>query len=234
MTVARIRLLGSATLLAVALAACNGDDDPVGPSPTATVYVVHGISGATLATIDATPADVRIGEECVATDLTFGDVSDAVTVNAGAYTVEFRDAAAATPCGGAVLASATSVSVGANQNLSLLGHLNAQGQPQVTRFENDRSAAAGPRIVGRHGAAFGPVDVWLGNQVVFENLANGQQESAITTAGAHTVSVTVTGEEDLLFQTVAPFQNGVVYIAYAVGNPAAETFHVILQTLTMQ
>jgi hypothetical protein len=235
-TAAFLRTLGAATVLSVALTACN-DDDPVSPPVVdpAAVYVVHGISGLDMG-VDATlPVDIRLDNECVATNVTFGTISQELEVTPATYTVEVRLANQQDPCSGAVAAAAQNVVLEEGQNVTLFAHLNTAGEPTLTRFSNDLTAQQDvARAVARHGAAFGPVDVLIDQNIVFSNLASGQEQSTVLAPGTYQLTVTAAGATEPEFQVIAPFQAGLVYIAYAVGTPENDTFDVLLQQIPMQ
>jgi hypothetical protein len=235
MSPAFIRFAGTAAVLTFALAACN-DDDPVAPPQVAdaTVYVIHGINGLDLEQEEALPVDVRVGTECVLTNVVFGTISSALDVEPGTYNVEVRLTDAGTACAGTVAASLTGVQLGSDDNVSLVAHLDDLGNPTLTRFENDLSTVQGTRVVARHLAAYGAVDVLVDGDPTFEDLASGDEQAAVVEAGIYDVAIVPVGEEEPIFETQVPLQNGQVYIAYAVGSPDEGTFDVLLQQLPMQ
>ncbi len=236
MSAAVLKLIGTATVLAFALTACNGDDDPIAPivPEDATVYFVHGIPGTEIGEeADELPVDVRFGTSCVATNVTFGTISQAIAVAPGTYNVDVL-AAGETACGGEVLLTLADMQLAEAANVSLVAHLSGDGtQTALTRFNNDLSTAEGSRVIARHTAAFGPVDVLVDGEAAFTDLSSGEQEATVLTAGTYDVAVTPAGEEEPLFEAAVPVVAGQVVIAYAIGNPDSDNFMVLTQQLTM-
>lgn len=236
MSAAVLRFIGAATVLTFALAACGDDDDPIAPiiPDDATVYFVHGIPGTELdEESDELPVDVRFGTACVASNIAFGTISQAIAVEPGTYNIEVR-AANETACSGEILVSLASVQFAEAANVSIVAHVSGDGTATaLTRFDNDLSQAEGSRVVARHTAVFGPVDVLLDGEAAFTELASGEEEATVLTAGTYDVAVTPAGEEEALFETEVPIVAGLVIIAYAVGNPDSDNFTVLTQQLTM-
>jgi hypothetical protein len=235
MSPAFIRVAGTAAVLSFALAACGSDDAPFAPPVAdATVYVIHGINGLDIEQEEALPVDVRVGTRCLMTNVVFGTVSQALDVAPGTYNVEIRLADAGTACAGTLAASLSGVQLGSNDNVSLVAHLDDLGNATVTRFDNDLSTAQGSRIVARHLAAYDAVDVLVDGEPTFEDLASGGEQVAVVEAGIYDLAIVPVGEDEPIFETQVPLQNGMVYIAYAVGSPDAGTFDVLLQQLPMR
>jgi hypothetical protein len=204
---------------------------PAGAASTdGTVYVVHGIPGV--------PVDVYVNGTKTLSNFAPSTVAGPLSLPAGSYTIKiFKVGAAAstTP----VIDSTVQLPAGAN--VSLVANLNASGQPTLSTFVNDVSAApAGDgRLIVRHTAAAPAVDVLAGGQPVFKNLVNGQGNEANLPAGTVTASVVATGTTTPVLIGPAPVtvDAGMATVVYAVGAPAsggtASTLGVVSQQIPL-
>jgi NAD(P)-dependent dehydrogenase (short-subunit alcohol dehydrogenase family) len=116
--------------------------------------------------------------------------------------------------------------------VSIVAHLAdaATATPTASVFPNDTSRTHGKgRVVARHGANFGPVDVLVNGAVAFPDLANGQQEMADLKRGTYKIAIAPAGTSTEVFSTELKVKPGRAYNAYAVGTPANGTFEVLLQ-----
>jgi len=245
----------TAAIFAVLVAACGGSTstgasaDPAAGASTAlagssasstaaTVYVVHGINGADLGAPSALPVDVAVNGACAIKWLTFKGIVGPLALPAGSYDIEVHLAAAGQPaCSGATAISAKGVQLAAGSNVSIVAHLADAKTPSPTAsvFANDLSPAEDKaRVVARHTANFGAVDVYLDGAIAFAGVTNGQQGAADVSPGKHTVEITPAGSSAEAYQKRLRLHASKVYAAYAVGTPANGTFDVIFQTLHME
>jgi hypothetical protein len=226
------RLIAAAFVAALAAA----------PAGAATLYVGHGIDGRDLGLSRELPVDICLvaggTPTPLFTDVTFGQFAriDA-DLPAGSYDVEVRLADGPACAGGVAIAA--SISLGLGENATAFAHLNDGGAPTLTKFTNDvRAITPGAtRIVARHAAAFGAVDVSVGRGsrgALIRGLENGKQAGADIRPGNWTVSIFPEGSwrnpafsADLVLQ---PFR---AQFAYAVGTPGNGTFTVLLQELPL-
>jgi hypothetical protein len=207
------------------------------PASAATLYVGHGIDGRDLGAAKALPVDVCLadGTELLG-QVPFGAFAS-LEVPAGRYDVEVRlsDDNPGT-CNGA-LAIAASLFLGLGENATALAHLTEQGTPTITKFTNDvRALGQGQaRVVARHAAAFGDVNVYLRagrKPIVIRGLENPDQEGAEVPAGPLYVGIyPASSWSKAAFSANLELAAGKAYFAYAVGTPAKGTFTVILQAL---
>lgn len=205
------------------------------PASAATLWVGHGIDGRDLGQPKALPVDVCLaGGPTLATNVPFGAFAEFKDLDAGRYDVEVRLANGA--CSGPV-AIAASIFLGFGENATALAHLNEQGAPTITKFTNDLSSpgAGKARVVARHAAAFGDVNVYVrsgGHPTFIRDLENPDQEAAIVAAGDVFVGIYVPARWGKpVFSATLPIPAGTAAFAYAVGTPANGTFTVLTQAL---
>jgi hypothetical protein len=191
---------------------------------TATVAVVHGIPN--------TPVDVYVNGSVTLEDFAFETVTDPLSLAPGSYEIAVR-AAGADPSEAPLLAASTDLAAG--NNVSIIAHLTADGDPTLTPFINDISPT-GPgegRIIVRHTAAAPAVDVLAGGDPVFTNLTNPNEAAANLPAGTVTATVALAGTtEPVLGPTDVTIRGGTATIVYAVGSAPDGNLTVIVQTIT--
>ncbi|MEQ8768122.1 MAG: DUF4397 domain-containing protein [Planctomycetota bacterium] len=133
------------------------------PAHAADVYVVHGIPGADAGSPDPTlPVDISINGQCSLTNVLFKDRVGPIPLAAGQYQIDISLANPANPCSNPPVISAT-VTVGANENATIIAHLAADGSLTASKFTNDLSLPLflHGRIVAHHTAAAPAVDIKL-------------------------------------------------------------------------
>lgn len=203
----------------------------------AKLFVGHGINGSDLGLAAALPVDVCNNGSELLSAVPFRTITQTpLSVPAGIYRVEIRLAAPGT-CTGA-LAVAADISLGVAENATALAHLTEQGTPTITKFVNDvRPTHGQSRIVARHAAAAGDVNVFLrkGTRTeLISNLENPDQEAAVLPAGPWFVGIYPAGSwRHPLFQTNLSLAPNTAYFAYAVGSPAKNTFQVLVQSIRL-
>jgi hypothetical protein len=198
----------------------------------ALVYVVHGINGEDLGLAAALPVDVSVDGGCVLRGFEFRGIAGPLFLRAGVYDVRVRLADAASPCSGALAVDAPGVPVGAGESVSLVAHLAADGTPTASKFVNDVARRPGrSRVVARHVAAFGAVDIVVDGAVALARVENGGEGAADLRPGRHSLGIAAAGTGVFAFRRDLVLLPLNVYIAYAVGTPANGTFEVLLQRL---
>ncbi|MEO0495296.1 MAG: DUF4397 domain-containing protein [Actinomycetota bacterium] len=204
-------------LFSVVLAAPASAQDDV------TIMLAHGIPD--------TVVDVVVDGGVVIPGFEFGDMEDlsafagqtltALTVNlAGTDTVAIDVGDFAVPAEG---------------NVTVVAHLDADGVPTVTVFENDTSpiAAAEGRLVVRHAAAAPQVDIWANDVAAFTNVPNGGEGQADLAAGTISAQVVPAGvlEPVVIGPAELPITEGETLVVYAVGSLEDETLTVLAQSI---
>jgi hypothetical protein len=147
-------------LAAVPVSAANAQ------SGNASVTVVHGVPGLTV--------DVYVNDELTLEDFEPGTITDPLSLPAGEYTIDVREAGAEASADPAITADAT---LEGGSNVSLVAHLDGESDPVLTPFVNDASAVGGgeARVSVRHTAAAPAVDVLAGGDPIIEGLENPER-----------------------------------------------------------
>lgn len=192
-------------------------------APT-TAYLVHGIPGL--------PVDVYLDGKLTIPNFQPGQILGPLTGPAGSVDV------AIVPAGGdpahpALAGRFTFVPGG---NVSVVAHLDANGAPTVSVFNNDFSATSGARVIVRHTAAAPAVDVvLLTNGAISARVgpaSNGQQAAVDFAPGRYTGGLVPTGTDTLVYGPFsADLRGGYVYVVYAIGDIGAGSFQLISQTV---
>jgi len=153
----------------------------------ATVTVVHGIPD--------TPVDVYANGERLLDDFQPETVTDPLSLPAGDYALALRPADSGADADPILSADAT---VESGQDVSVVAHLDAEGEPTITPFANDTGEipAGQARLTVRHTAAAPAVDVLAGGDPVVEGLENPNEESLEVDAGSIEAAVAAAGETD--------------------------------------
>lgn len=213
-----IALLAAALLLVFAPAASAQSD-------TGSVTVVHGVPD--------TPVDVYVNGDATLEGFEPGTITDPLELPAGSYDVEIYPAGANVDNEDPVIAGSADLEAGAN--VSLVAHLDADGNPTLGVFPNDTSQlpAGEGRITVRHAAAAPAVDILANGDAVFTGVENGQEGSAELPAGTISAAVALAGETDPVLGPVdVDVAEGVNTIVYAIGSAEEGTLDVLVQTIT--
>ncbi|HEX6425355.1 MAG TPA: DUF4397 domain-containing protein [Acidimicrobiales bacterium] len=211
----------AALLLALAGTAAAG----ASPSQEAAarIHLIHGIPD--------TPVDVEANGENVIEGFEFGDTED-LSALAGQTLTGVAVKAAGTED---VAIDAGDLALPAEGNVTAIAHLDAEGTPTLTVFENDVSAvAAGQgRLVVRHTAAAPAVDVKANGEVAFSNLSNPNEASADLPAGTVSAEVVPTGADEpvVIGPADLPVTEGSSLIVYAVGSLDGGTIQTLTETI---
>lgn len=206
-------------VLVLALAA------PAAAQEESQVYVVHGIPGATV--------DVWVDGEPLLEGFEPGTVTDALSLAPGTYDIEVFEAGA-DPEEADPLISA-SPEVPSDANLSVVAHLDADGNPTLGAFANDLPGIAEgeARLTARHTAAAPEVDVRADGDALFENVANGQSGTLDVPSGTYSADVVLAGEEDpVLGPADLTLDAQTSTIVYAIGSADDGTLDLLVQVIT--
>ena len=125
--------------------------------------------------------------------------------------------------------------VPATGNFTAIAHLDADGTPTVSVFENDVStiAAGSGRLVVRHTAAAPAVDILANGNAAFTNVPNGEEGSADLGAGTISAEVVPTGatEPVVIGPADLPVGEGSSLIVYAVGSLDDDSLTVLTEVI---
>ena len=214
-------LAATVTLVAVGFVAPHG----AGAQSSATVTLMHGIPGATV--------DVTVDGQVVVPGFEPGTMQD-LSSFAGQTLENVEVRAAGTD--DVVIGPIAELQVPASGNWTVLAHLDADGKPTLTPFENDTSALAvgQGRLTVRHTAAAPAVDIVLADgSRPFTNLSNPNEAAADLPAGEISgAKVAPTGGDPIADVPTVTLAAGSNLVVYAVGSLDDNTFDFYTQEIT--
>jgi hypothetical protein len=215
-------LAGVAALAAVAIAPGTAQADG-----HVEVTLLHGIPGVNV--------DVAVDGTVVVPDFAPGDTAD-LTPFAGVTLTNVEARLAGTE--DVAVGPLAEFAVPSEGNWTVLAHLDAEGTPTITAFENDDSEAAAEgqgRLTVRHAAAAPAVDVVLGEARPVENAANGDEAVIDFPAGDLAgAQIAPTGGDPIADVPTVTVTAGKNLIVYAVGSLADETFTFYTQEIDLK
>jgi hypothetical protein len=153
-------------------------------APMATLWVLHGVPGATV--------DVCVNGAEVRSDFTYGQKFSA-ELPAGSYNATIH-AAQSGECTGAVI-KGKAVELEGGKNYTLAAGLNQGGKVRLFAFANKLADVANgtARVQVRHIAAAPQVDVWVNGAVAIRNFPNGAEATVRLPDGKYSVAVAPKG-----------------------------------------
>ncbi len=181
---------------------------------TAAVTVIHGIPKV--------PVTVYANGKVLIKDFKFGAVVGPVNLQPGKYALAVR------PFGAAATSApilATSVSVVAGEDATVVANLSAAGKPTLSVFANPTTAPAMgmARVIVRHTAQAPGVDIYAGptsKSALISNLVNGKSATAEVPAGTYTIGVYAHGKKSnpAIGPAKFTFAACATYVIYAIGS----------------
>ena len=147
------------------------------------IHLIHGIPDV--------PVDVAAGGAEVFADFEFGQTKD-LSALAGTTLADLQVLAAGTDT---VAIDAGDVVLPATGSYTVIAHLNADGTPTLTVFDNDTSltAAGQGRLVVQHTAAAPAVDIRANGAVAFAGVTDPNEGAADLPAGTISADVVPAG-----------------------------------------
>ena len=221
MKVRRLLGLGGALLLSVGVFAVG---TPAQAADNATVSILHGVPGATV--------DVYANGKSLLKNFKPGTLTDPQSLPAGTY--DLKVVKAGDGADGDAVIEADNVKVPGGANITVVAHLDKDGDPTLTPFVNDVSTipAGKARLIVRHTAAAPAVDVRAGGDPVFTNLTNPKQKSAEVGAGTVKADVVLAGTDDVVIGPASlNLAEGTTTIVYAWGSAEDENLKLAVQTI---
>jgi hypothetical protein len=218
-----LRSILGTTVTAAALAAALAS--PASAANDATVSILHGVPGATV--------DVYANGDPVLTDFTPGTLTDPLTLPAGDY--DLKVTAAGAGADGAAVVEANDVTVPAGANITVVAHLDADGNPALTPFVNDvgTTDAGQARLTVRHTAAAPAVDVRANGTAAFTGLTNPDEAKADLPAGTISADVVLAGTDTVAIGPAdVTLAEGTNTIVYAWGSAQDENLQLAVQTIS--
>ena len=204
-------LVGLAAVAAVAIT-----PGAAGAQDAATITLLHGIPGATV--------DVAVDGSVVVPGFEPGATQD-LSAFAGQTLANVEVRAAGTE--DVVIGPIAEFPVPASGNWTVVAHLDAEGMPTITPFENNTAMTADGegRLTVRHTAAAPAVDLVVGDARPIENAANGASADLELPAGEIAgAQLAPTGGDPIVDVPTVNLAAGTNLIVYAVGSLADETF----------
>lgn len=195
----------------------------------------HAAEGAQLSVLHAVPdlpVDVYVDGELTIDDFQPGDLSDPLDLAGGTYSVAITAADAEDDSEPAI--GPVDLSLSDGENYTAVAHLDTEGEPTATLFENDLSetAAGEGRLTVRHTAAAPAVDVLSGDEAVVSDLSNPDEASLELPAGTVSASVAAAGETDALIGPAdVEVADGSTTVVYAWGSLEEDTLDLAVQTI---
>jgi hypothetical protein len=190
---------------------------------TGDVIVVHGLRGLV--------ADVYVDGQRVLEGFSPERTTDAIQLPAGEHGVEVREAGQpedADP----LLAGA--IDIGAGDHLSAVVHASRGGEPQLTVFSNSLSQlpAGRSRLVVRHTADAGPIDVSVDDEMLASDLSPGRQAARRLRQPSHEVMVAAAGQpQPLVPPADVRLDEGTQTTLYLIGSQGRDSLGWIAQTV---
>jgi Domain of unknown function (DUF4397) len=217
MRLTRIAAAAAVGMVALAVAATPAY------AATSQVSVVHGIPGQ--------PVDVYVNGERTLQNFQPGDVEGPLSLEEGDYDIALTKPGEAV---GQAILTVDNAAVPGGANISLVAHLNAQGEPTLTPFANDvaKLDAGQARLIVRHTAAAPAVDVRAGGDPVFEDLTNPNEAKADLPAGSVSADVVLAGTDTrVLGPADLDLGEGTATIVYAIGSAEGDSLDLVTQTI---
>jgi hypothetical protein len=205
-------LAGAAALAAVLVAVPAGTN----AQSDAEIMLLHGIPGVTV--------DVAVDGDIVIPGFEPGTMQD-LSAFAGQTLENLEVRIAGTE--DIAIGPVAEFPVPSSGSYTVVAHLDADGTPTLTPFENDTSEVAdgNGRLTIRHTAAAPAVDVVLGDARPVENASNGDSAGLDIPAGEIAgAQIAPTGGDPIADVPTVTLDAGTNLIVYAVGSLADETF----------
>ena len=209
-------------LLVLAIVAAVFIPSPAGAQDDVRVHLIHGIPGVEV--------DVAAGGAVVIPGFEFGDTQD-LSGFAGQTLEGLQVLVAGTTD---VAIDVGDFTVPAAGNFTAIAHLDADGTPTVSVFENDTSTidAGNGRLTVRHTAAAPAVDILANGAAAFTNVANGAGGGADLPVGTISAEVVPTGatEPVVIGPADLAVTEGSALIVYATGS-LDDGLEVVVETI---
>jgi Domain of unknown function (DUF4397) len=214
-------IAGAVALFAVVLAAPAGTE----AQSDVEVMLLHGIPGVDV--------DVAVDGDLVIEDFKPGDMQD-LSAFAGQTLKNLEVRAAGTT--DVAIGPVAEFAVPASGSWTVVAHLDADGKPTVTPFENDTSKTKDGegRLTVRHTAAAPAVDLVVGDARPIEGAKNGDSADLALPAGEIAgAKIAPTGKDPIADVPTVDLKAGENLIVYAVGSLVDETFTFYVQERTV-
>ena len=198
---------------------------PAVAAATASLYVVQGVDGTTMA--------LSVDGRRVAAAAEAKAIVGPLRLEAGRHVVT------ATPVGGGGAVQATvSLSAGSSTDVVLHRQADATRPPRFTTYTNDLSSVTpgSSRLTVAHTAAVGPADIRVRGEVLFSNVANGEQLSLTVPAGTYPVDIVPTAADGPVVFGPADvrLERSTLTRVFAIGVAATDSMAAVVQVLPVR
>lgn len=214
-------LLAFGPALGGAVAAPVGSSAPAAAT-RATIYLIQGV--------DATTMTLSLDGKVLRAGAAGKTVVGPVGVAAGRHTVTAEPQA-----GGAAVEATVTVGAGASADIVLHRQADSTLPPVFTTYVNDLSpvTAGSARLTVAHTAAVGPADIRVKGEVLFANVANGEQLSLTVPGGTYPVDIVPTATAGpVVFGPVdLPVAKATLTRVFAIGVAATSSMDAVVQVL---
>ena len=187
-----------------------------------TLFVIQGV--------DATTMTLSLDGKVLRPDAPAKTVIGPVSVSAGRHTVTAAPAGDGTP-----VEATVTVKKGVSTDLVLHRQADATLPPVLTAYVNDLSpvTAGSGRLTVAHTAAVGPADIRVKGEVLFSNVANGEQLSLTVPRGSYPVDIVPTASDGpVVFGPVdLPVAAASLTRVFAIGVAATGSMDAVVQVL---
>lgn len=221
-TIGRLLAVTGAALCLGASAAWGSGAAAGTPAATgnATIFVVQGVDGATM--------DISVDGREVATRAKAKTIVGPLSVAPGRHVVQAEGAAG--PVQGTL-----AVTAGSSTDVVVHRPVEANRPPVITVYPNDLSpvSSGSGRLTVAHDAAVGPADIRVNGDVLFENIANGEQLTLVVPAGTYSVDIVPTAATSpvVLGPVDLPVAKASLTRVFAIGVAATGSMDAVVHVL---
>ena len=199
---------------------------------SAPAYAAEGVKLSVLHAVPDLTVDVYVNGERTINDFKPGTLAGPLSLDVGSYEVAITASDAKDDSDPAI--GPVDLKLTAGGNYTAVAHLNSEGDPTATLFNNDTSKtkAGQGRLTVRHTAAAPAVDVLAGGEAVISDLSNPDEKVLDLAAASVKASVAAAGTTDPVIGpadvTVAEGKNTIVY---AWGSLEDDNLKLAVQTI---
>jgi hypothetical protein len=187
------------------------------------VTIVHGLPRFT--------ADIYVDGELFLSGFRPEQATDPVELAVGTYHVEIREVGA--PADSSPVLEAD-LSVPGDKDLSVIAHLDENGEPTVSVFENEVGDVppGRSRLSLRHQAEAAPVQLMVDGTPLLARVASGEEDGTAIPAATHDVEVVAEDGASLVPRSSLQFEEGTAYFLYLIGSTTEGTLDLMVQRAT--
>jgi Domain of unknown function (DUF4397) len=184
------------------------------------VTIVHGLPQFT--------ADIYVNGDLLLSGFQPEEATDPMELPAGTYDVQIRDAGAPENSEPALQAD---LEVPGGKNLSVIAHLDENGSPTVSVFENDASRVppGRTRLLVRHQAEAPPIELMVDGESFLSGVASGDEGEGVVPAARSEIAIASEDGESLVEPTSVNLEEGTAYYLYLIGSSTEATLDLMVQ-----